>query len=112
MNLSKNIASRRKQLNMTQEKLAERANITVNYLSKLERNRANDVKLSTLLKLSKSLNLSLDLLVNGTEKETTTTSGPYQKKLFLLINQYDTNQAETISKNIIELLKINRPTNP
>ena len=111
MNLSKNIANRRKQLNMTQEKLAEQASITVNYLIKLERNRTNDVKLSTLLKLSKSLNLSLDLLVNGAEKEITNTSGPYQKQLFSLINQYDTDQAETISKDIIELLKVNNPTN-
>lgn len=38
MNLSKNIVNRRKFLNLTQEQLAESSDITVNYLSKLERN--------------------------------------------------------------------------
>lgn len=107
MNLSKNIVNRRKFLNLTQEQLAESSDITVNYLSKLERNHIKDIKLSTLKRLSKSLNLSIDTLINGEDVQNY--RGPYQQKLESILNQYDIEKAEKTSKNILNLLKTQLP---
>lgn len=56
--LGKNIANRRHELNMTQQQLAELSNLSINFISRLERGGSNDVSSTTLLRLATALGTS------------------------------------------------------
>ena len=59
------LKKRREELNFTQEKLAELAGIEYKHIQNLESfKRANDPKLSTLIKLSDALGVKLSELIN------------------------------------------------
>ncbi|WP_432775527.1 helix-turn-helix domain-containing protein [Limosilactobacillus reuteri] len=45
--LGKNIANRRHELNMTQQQLAKLSNLSINFISRLERGGSNDVSSTT-----------------------------------------------------------------
>lgn len=58
------ISKRRKQLNYTQEILAERMNVSVQMISNLERgNKA--IKIENLIKISEILDISADYILTG-----------------------------------------------
>ncbi len=58
------ICERRKQLNYTQEELAEKMNVSIQMISNLERgNKA--IKIENLLKISEILNMSTDYILTG-----------------------------------------------
>ena len=110
--IGKNITARRHQLKMTQEQLAELSNLSVNYISKIERGttpkieRGTTPKISakTLYQLAKSLNVSMENLLK--EKATYKINiGPYQQQLEIYLNQYPREEAEQLSKSILKLLK-------
>ena len=60
-NLGKRIKKLREERNLTQEKLAERATISLDYLGKIEVN-INRPGLKTLLKISEALEISMEEL--------------------------------------------------
>ena len=62
--ISKRIYNRRKQLNLTQEKLAELANITAQAVSYAESGSRRPSS-ETLLKIAQALNVSVDYLLTG-----------------------------------------------
>lgn len=58
------ISTRRKQLNYTQEQIAERMDVSVQMVSNLERgNKA--IKIDNLIKISEILNVSTDYILTG-----------------------------------------------
>lgn len=58
------ISSKRKQLNYTQEQIAEKMDVSIQMVSNLERgNKA--IKIENLLKISKILNISTDYILTG-----------------------------------------------
>lgn len=64
------ISERRKQLNYTQEQIAEKMNVSIQMVSNLERgNKA--IKIDNLLKISEILDMSTDYILTGkhTEKD-------------------------------------------
>lgn len=62
------IAYYRKLNRITQRKLAERVNISEQYMSKIERgNVSNCVSLPVLNNISNELGVSIDILINGRE---------------------------------------------
>ena len=61
--IGKNITARRHQLKMTQEQLAELSNLSVNYISKIERGTTPKISAKTLYQLAKSLNVSMENLL-------------------------------------------------
>lgn len=64
------ISNRRKQLNYTQEQIAEKMGVSIQMVSNLERgNKA--IKIENLLKISEILNVSTDYILTGkhTEKD-------------------------------------------
>jgi len=66
--ISKNIATflkqKRKELNLTQEQLAEKSGIEYKHIQNLESlKRINDPKLSTLYKLSKALDIDIEDII-------------------------------------------------
>ena len=64
--IGKRIQSRRKQLGLTQEHLAEQMNVSVQMISNLERgNKA--IRIDNLVNLSNILNISTDYILTGKE---------------------------------------------
>ncbi len=69
------ISTRRKQLNYTQEQIAEKMDVSIQMVSNLERgNKA--IKIENLLKISSILNVSTDYILTGklTKEDMDTTS--------------------------------------
>lgn len=65
------ISTRRKQLNYTQEQIAEKMDVSIQMVSNLERgNKA--IKIDNLIKISEILNVSTDYILTGkhTSKDT------------------------------------------
>ena len=62
--LGETIRARRKQARVSQEKLAEKADLNPKYLSEVERGRAN-ISLDALVRISKALKVQLRDLVRG-----------------------------------------------
>ncbi len=62
--LGETIRARRKQARVSQEKLAEKADLNPKYLSEVERGRAN-ISLDALVRISKALKVHLRDLVRG-----------------------------------------------
>ncbi len=58
------ISARRKQLNYTQEQIAEKMDVSIQMISNLERgNKA--IKIDNLIKISEILNVSTDYILTG-----------------------------------------------
>lgn len=58
------ISARRKQLNLTQEQIAEKMDVSIQMISNLERgNKA--IKIENLIKISSILNISTDYILTG-----------------------------------------------
>lgn len=62
------IANLRKNLGLTQEKLAEQADISIQFLVQIEHGKRT-MKIATLRKLCAALSVSADYIINGVEKE-------------------------------------------
>jgi transcriptional regulator with XRE-family HTH domain len=102
--LGKNIVKRRHELKMTQQQLAELSDLSINFVSRLERGGSNDVSSTTLLKLSTALGTSMDALIKGEADSSHPQEGPHLKKLIETLEQYDYQKSERLSKAILELL--------
>lgn len=63
--VGKRIRDRRKQLGMTQEMLAEKSNLTPQFVSYAESGK-REIKIGSLQYISKSLHVSCDYLIFGT----------------------------------------------
>ena len=61
------ISRLRKNLGLTQEKLAEQADISIQFLVQIEHGKRT-MKIGTLRKLCSALSVSADYLINGTEE--------------------------------------------
>jgi transcriptional regulator with XRE-family HTH domain len=66
--LAKRLKELRKERNWTQQKLAEKASLSFNAITKIEQGAAEHPTLKTLLKLADAFGISLDALV-GRNKE-------------------------------------------
>ena len=64
--IGRRIAIKRNELDLTQEDLAERANVTSQMISTAERG-AKALRPGNLLKISNALNVSVDFLLTGNE---------------------------------------------
>lgn len=103
--LGSNIRKRRTAIGLSQAELAEKAGISINFLSKLERNRSSRVSSDTLNLLAKGLNTSMESLVNGDSKQTLTEMGPKQAQLNKVLDSYTLLEREQLSEHILGLLE-------
>lgn len=104
-NLGKNIATQRHQQKMTQEQLAEFSDLTINYLSKIERGQAKKISAESLYKIAQALNVSMNDLIEAKATTTAKTKGAYQRQLENYLSQLDVEQSENICKFLIKLIK-------
>lgn len=110
-NVGGNIARERHKQNMTQEQLSEFSDLTINYLSKIERGTVKQVGANTLYKISKSLGVTMDSLMTGNDIKSTKEFGPNLRQLVKFLDGLDSVQGEEISKKLLEVLKISQKTN-
>ncbi|MBB1123206.1 helix-turn-helix domain-containing protein [Limosilactobacillus albertensis] len=98
-----NIANRRHALNISQEKLAEASDLSINYISRIERGASKHISAESLYKISKSLNISMESLM---ERKNTNhiNPGPQQEKLINYLQNFNLEKSETLSKHILDLL--------
>lgn len=69
-NLGKNILKYRKLKGMTQEKLAEFSDLSVTFLSKLERSENQNISIKSLAKIAQTLDVEItDLLATDSKDE-------------------------------------------
>lgn len=66
---AKNIKLNRKRLNLTQEELAEKSDISISYIKQIESGKYfKNVSLTTMLKLSKALDTNIHNLFSKNKK--------------------------------------------
>lgn len=65
-NIGKRIGERRKQMGLTQEKLAEQMDVSIQMISNLERG-VKAIRIDNLVRLSQILKVSTDYILTGTE---------------------------------------------
>ena len=65
-NIGKRISERRKQMGLTQEKLAEQMDVSIQMISNLERG-VKAIRIDNLVRLSQILNVSTDYILTGTQ---------------------------------------------
>lgn len=63
--IGRRIASRRKQLGLTQAEAAEKAELTQQFFASVETG-AKNIRAESIIKVSKALNISTDFLLTGT----------------------------------------------
>lgn len=107
--LGSNVASRRHALHMTQATLAEKADISINFLSKLERNHSTQVSSETLYSLAKALGTSMDSLIEGKFNQASLQQGPNRIEINAILDQLDLQSQEEICQAILRLLKTDLP---
>lgn len=110
-NVGGNIARERHNQNMTQEQLAEFSDLTINYLSKIERGTVKQVGANTLYRISKALGVTMDSLMTGNDIKSSTEFGPNLRQLIKFLDELNPVQGEEISKKLLEALKITQKTN-
>lgn len=71
--MGERIYQRRKELGLTQEKLAEKADISPSYFGQIERGD-NKCSLATIVNIATALELNLDTLVRGIDEQNTDTA--------------------------------------
>lgn len=101
--VSQAIVKRRKELNITQEKLAEKSNLSINYISRIERGSSTNISANSLYKISKALNVPMELLM-GKVNSSTKLPGPNQAKLNSYLAKLDLVKSEKLSEQIIDLI--------
>ena len=90
------IQKRRKAVGISQAELEEKADISINFLSKLERNKSTRVSSDTLYLIAQALNTSMESLVNNMPNSDKQPTGPKQSEL---------NEREMLSSYIIGILE-------
>ena len=64
LKLARRLKALRKQLHLTQEKMAERLDVDTRYYQRLESNKPGAVKIDTIDKIAKALNLTPSKLLD------------------------------------------------
>lgn len=99
--IGKRIKSCRKQMHLTQEKLAERINVSPHYIYELERG-ARAMSLYTLNDLANCLEVSIDYLLYG--KRNTYFDEPPTDALSVIIQNLPADQRDCLADLIQEML--------
>lgn len=65
INIGDNLRQLRRQQGITQEQLAEMSDVSLNFVSKIERKEKQNISVKTLLSLSSALNVDASALLKG-----------------------------------------------
>lgn len=107
MTLGRNIHKLRTNKNLTQEQLAELCGLTVNFISRIERDKTTRISVFTVQKIAKALNTSIDDLLSAdiNIRESNKQVKPNQQLLNNELNKLDDAKSEKLSKLFLQILK-------
>lgn len=95
---------------MTQEQLAKLSDMTINYLSKIERGVVKQIGAGSLYRIAKALNVSMESLVEGTT-EATPAVAPQRQLLNQQLDRLDPIQSDEYSRLFFDLMKVAERSN-
>lgn len=106
--LGPHIAEIRHQRKMTQEQLAELSDITVNYLSKVERGVVTNISARLLYKIAQALNVTMEELYLAKPIHTISDVDPQYNILLAYLNKVTSDSRDDYIKLFIEVIKLSQ----
>lgn len=101
--IGKHIQQYRFELDKTQEEIAEKANISKNYLSKIETGKSAG-RLDKYYSIAKALGVTIDMLIDNTSNRASSDNQQFYNQLLSLISSLSLNQRKMLIE-FIELLR-------
>lgn len=101
INIGKKIKQLRLERKMTQEELAERSNLSINYISRIENRNDLNISISVLLKLSDAFEIPIAELVKDTNR---VKRNPDIEQLTFRLAQLPDQKASELSRLFIKFL--------
>ena len=101
--IGKHIQQYRFELDKTQEEIAEKANISKNYLSKIETDKSAG-RLDKYYSIAKALGVTIDMLIDNTSNRASSDNQLFYNQLLSLISSLSLNQRKMLIE-FIELLR-------
>ena len=101
--IGKHIQQYRFELDKTQEEIAEKANISKNYLSKIETGKSAG-RLDKYYSIAKALGVTIDMLIDNTSNRASSANQLFYNQLLSLISSLSLNQRKMLIE-FIELLR-------
>ena len=101
--IGKHIQQYRFELDKTQEEIAEKANISKNYLSKIETGTSAG-RLDKYYSIAKALGVTIDMLIDNTSNRASSDNQLFYNQLLSLISSLSLNQRKMLIE-FIELLR-------
>jgi len=101
--IGKHIQQYRFELDKTQEEIAEKANISKNYLSKIETGKSAG-RLDKYYSIAKALGVTIDMLIDNTSNRASSDNQLFYNQLLSLISSLSLNQRKMLIE-FIELLR-------
>lgn len=101
--IGKHIQQYRFELDKTQEGIAEKANISKNYLSKIETGKSAG-RLDKYYSIAKALGVTIDMLIDNTSNRASSDNQLFYNQLLSLISSLSLNQRKMLIE-FIELLR-------
>ncbi|KRL90853.1 helix-turn-helix domain-containing protein [Lactobacillus kalixensis] len=113
VNLGVEISRRRRDQRLTQEDLAELSDLSVNFISRLERTKDQNISIQKLDSIAQALNTTTPDIINNAYRvkkvypngPTKETNPAYIQKIVNEIRKLPSGDAEKVSKSLIVLLK-------
>lgn len=101
--IGKHIQQYRFELDKTREEIAEKANISKNYLSKIETGKSAG-RLDKYYSIAKALGVTIDMLIDNTSNRASSDNQLFYNQLLSLISSLSLNQRKMLIE-FIELLR-------
>jgi transcriptional regulator with XRE-family HTH domain len=112
INLGEEISRRRREQKLTQEDLAELSDLSVNFISRLERTKDQNISIQKLDSIARALNTSTPDIINNAysakniKPENHVNNTPiFIQKVTNELRKLPDDQAERVCKSLIVLLK-------
>lgn len=106
LEIGKNIKFYRQVSGLTQEKLAEKADLSVKFISMIESNPKRNISIQSLAKIAAALNVPLATLIS--KEDDLKDQRPYTKMLTGVLEKMPQDVSESFSMNFLENIKIFR----
>ncbi|MCR1901235.1 helix-turn-helix domain-containing protein [Ligilactobacillus apodemi] len=105
--MGNNVRYFRKKFHLTQEQLAEKSGLSVNFISRLERTSDQNVSIKTLIKIAEAFEISLATLVSVSESTSEPTYlNPNVSELANRLEKLDNTKANEYSQTFLRILEI------